>query len=149
LFVVIWKMSINGWIVFKYVSSSILLLTFLLLNIQLISYSILMGQLFNSFHRLFLLTILIWITMSILAFKEFNGIYQFILCLNPYFSLIYVFRHLFLYERSMTNVNLYKRLYLWSPILSNILLIIFFSIPMYWIFLWYFEKLFPGLKIFL
>jgi len=104
-----------------------------------------MGQLFNSFHRLFLLTILIWITMSILAFKEFNGISQFILCLNPYFSLIYVFRHLFVSERSMTNIILNKRLYRWSPILSNIFIIIFLSIVIYWIFIWYFEKIYPGL----
>ncbi len=137
-------MSINGWIVFKYVSSSILLLTFSLLNAQLISYSILMGQLFNSFTRLFILTIISWITMTILGFKEFDGISEFVLCLNPYFSLIYVFRHLFLYERSMSNVNLYKKLYRWSPALSNIFLIIFLSIPIYWILIWYFEKISPG-----
>ncbi len=138
-------MSINGWIVFKYVSTSILLLTFFILNIQLISYSILMTQLFNSFTRLFLLTILIWLIMIILSFKELNEIFQFILCLNPYFSFIYVFRHLFVYERSMTNIILNKRLYRWSPILSNIFLIIFLSIVIYWIFIWYFEKIYPGL----
>jgi len=103
-----------------------------------------MGQLFNSFTRLFILTIISWITMTILGFKEFDGISQFVLCLNPYFSLIYVFRHLFLYERSMNNVNLYKKLYRWSPALSNIFLIIFLSIPIYWILIWYFEKISPG-----
>jgi hypothetical protein len=104
-----------------------------------------MTQLFNSFTRLFLLTILIWLIMIILSFKELNEIFQFILCLNPYFSFIYVFRHLFVYERSMTNIILNKRLYRWSPILSNIFLIIFLSIVIYWIFIWYFEKIYPGL----
>ncbi|CAF1436607.1 unnamed protein product, partial [Rotaria sordida] len=141
---VIWKMSIGGWIVFEYVSSSILLFLFIVLNIQLISYSILMGQLFNSFTRLFLLTIIIWIIMNTLAYKEFHQIYQIILCLNPYFSLIYILRHLFINERTMTHVNLNKKLYRWSPILLNLLVFIFLSIPFYWILIWYFEKVFPG-----
>jgi len=137
-------MSINGWIIFKYMSTSILFLTFILLNIQLISYSILMGQLFNSFSYLFVLTILIWLIMIILSFKQLNEILILILCLNPYFSFIYLFRYLFIYERSMNNIILNKRLYLSSPTLLNIYLIIFLSILIYWIFIWYFQNIYPG-----
>jgi len=137
-------MSINGWIIFKYMSTSILFLTFILLNIQLISYSILMGQLFNSFSYLFLLTILIWLIMIILSLKQLNEILILILCLNPYFSFIYLFRYLFIYERSMNNIILNKRLYLSSPTLLNIYLIIFLSILIYWIFIWYFQNIYPG-----
>jgi len=121
-----------------------LLLTFTLLNIQLISFSILMGQFFHSITRSFIILTINWMIMNILSFQQFDGIYLFILCLNPYFSFIYLFRHLFLYERSMTSIDLFKKLYSWTPLLSNIFLIQFISIPFYWILIWYWENLFPG-----
>ncbi|CAF2158208.1 unnamed protein product [Rotaria magnacalcarata] len=140
----LWKISIGGWTIFEYVSSEILISFFTLINFQLISYSILMGQLFESFSRLFIKTIIIWVIMNILSFRELNQIYQIILCLNPYFSFIFILRHLFIYERSMNYVHLNRKLYRWSPNLFHLFLIIFLSIPFYWIFIWYFEKIFPG-----
>jgi hypothetical protein len=137
-------MSIGGWIVFEHVSTSIIFLTFLLLNIQLISYSILMGQLFNSFVNLFVLTIIIWLSMNIIALKNLGGKCQLILCLNPFFSLIYLLRYLFLHERTMLNVNFSRRLYLWTPIFGHIFFLIIISIPIYWILIWYIEKVSPG-----
>jgi hypothetical protein len=121
-----------------------LLLTFTLINIQLISFSMLMGQFFHSITRSFIILTINWVIMNILSFQQFDGIYLFILCLNPYFSFIYLFRHLFLYERSMTSIDLFKKLYSWTPLLSNIFLIQFISIPFYWILIWYWENLFPG-----
>ncbi|CAF1266993.1 unnamed protein product [Rotaria sp. Silwood1] len=144
IFKVIWKMSIYGWIVFEYVSSLILFLLFMILNIQLISYSILMGQLFNSFTRLFFITIIQWIIIFILLYENLSYIYQIILCINPFFSLIYILRYLFQYERTMIYVNLNKKLYRWTPFLSIILLFIILSIHFYWFLIWYFEKIFPG-----
>lgn len=141
---VLWKISINEWIVFKYVSTSILLFSFLIINLQLISYSILMGQLFNNFNYLFIKTIIICIIMNVLGLKTLNELYQIILCINPFFSFIFIFRHLFIYERSMNYVYLNKKLYCWSPILANSIIIIILSIPLYWILIWYFEKIFPG-----
>jgi hypothetical protein len=138
---VLWKIRIGGWIVFEYVSSWILLLSLTLLNIQLISYSILMGQLFNSFSKLFVMSIIKLIVLLILSFNNFNEI---IFCLNPYFSLIYILRYLFLNERSMINVGLNKRLYVWSPSLVNVYVMIIVSILMFWILIWYFEKINPG-----
>ncbi|CAF3536975.1 unnamed protein product [Rotaria sp. Silwood1] len=144
IFKVIWKMSIYGWIVFEYVSSLILFLLFMILNIQLISYSILMGQLFNSFTRLFFITIIQWIIIFILLYENLSYIYQIILCINPFFSLIYILRYLFQYERTMIYVNLNKKLYRWTPFLSIILLFIILSIHFCWFLIWYFEKIFPG-----
>ena len=138
-------MSILGWIVFEYVSSTKLLFAFLLFNVQFITYSILICQLFDSFDRLFVLTIFIWMFMTILSYQDFAEIYYLILSLNPHFCLLYVLRHFFLWERSMRNVNLEERLSRWSPILSKIFMEIIITIPLVWILIWYLEKLYPGM----
>lgn len=137
-------MSIGGWIVFEYVSTSRLLFVFIILNIQLISYSIFVSKLFNSFTHLFLLTILIWIIINILSYKHFDKIYKIILFLNPHFSLINILKNIFIHERSMNDIYLNKILYHELPLFYEILLIILFSIPIYWIFIWYIEQISPG-----
>ena len=147
-FKVLLKTSIFGWIIFEYVSSVRLFVVFLLFNVQLISYAIFICQLFDSFSRLFVLTIFIWMSMTILSYEDFTDIYYLILSLNPHFCLLYVLRHLFLCERSMRQVNWQERLSRWSPILSNIFLEIIVTIPFFWIFIWYLEKLYPGLMKF-
>ncbi|CAF1387951.1 unnamed protein product [Rotaria sp. Silwood1] len=144
LFKVLWKMSLNGWIIFEYVSYKTLLFVFIILNIRLISYSILMGQLFNSFTRLFILKIILWIILLIRFNENLSYKYEIILCINPYNSLIYILRYLFQYERTMIYVNLNKKLYQSTTFLSMIYFIIIIFSHIYWILIWYFEKIYPG-----
>ncbi|CAF4478052.1 unnamed protein product [Rotaria sp. Silwood2] len=103
-----------------------------------------MAQLFNSFTRLFLLSIIKWFILLRLYYENLSYIYQIILCFNPYYSLIYILRYLFHYERTMICLNLNKKLYQFLPSLSIIFIIIILSIYIYWILIWYFEKIYPG-----
>jgi len=138
---ILFKISLNNWIIFKSMSSLILLITFSLLNLQLISYSILIGRLFN--HS-FLINIFSFIFFVIISFKEFNQILFF---LNPYYSFIYLFRYLFLYERSMMDIH--HKLFQWTPSLFKIYFIQIISIIIYWILIWYFDQIYPGLEFIL
>ncbi|UJR24690.1 hypothetical protein I4U23_006063 [Adineta vaga] len=144
LITITWKLSINGWIIFKYVSAPILLFILTILNIQMISFSILMGQLFNSMSRLFFFIIILWIVMNILAFQNLDLTIQFILCLNPYYSLLCVLRNVFLFERAKKNVTFFQELYSCTPSIGNLIFYITLSILFSWIFIWYWEKVYPG-----
>lgn len=107
-----------------------------------------MGQLFKSFNNLFIITIFLYVILNILSFKNLNEIQQLILCLNPFSCLIIIFRYLFLIERSMFDLDLNKKYFLWTPILSQLLFICFLSSIFYWVLIWYFEQIFPGLSFF-
>ena len=147
-FKVLLKTSIFDWIIFEYVSSVSLFVVFLLFNVQLISYAIFICQLFDSFSRLFVLTIFIWMSMTILSYEDFADISYLILSLNRHFCLVNVVRHLFLCEWSMRQLNWQEGFSRWSPILSNIFLQIIVTMPFFWILIWYLEELYPGLMKF-
>ncbi len=143
---VLLKSSINGWIIFECISSLILYITYSLINIQLISYSILIGQLFNSSSRFFLLNLILFVLFTIISFKELDENVQLLFCLNPYYSYLCLTRYLFIYERSMMkSLNVNEKYFQWIPSLFNIYLIQSISILIYWILIWYFDKIYPGL----
>ena len=140
----VWKTSIYGWIVFNYVSAPMLLFICTVLNMQLISFSILIGQLFHSMSRLFFFVIILWIVMNVLAFQRLDVSLQVFLCFNPYYSLLCVLRNVFLFERSRKNVFFSDTLYSYIPSMSSLIGNIFLSIIVSWTFIWYWEKINPG-----
>lgn len=94
--------------------------------------------------RLFFFVIILWIVMSVLAFQSLDTSLQVFLCLNPYYSLLCVFRNVFLFERSKKNVFFSDTLYSYTPTMSSLIWNIFLSIMVSWIFIWYWEKIYPG-----
>ena len=144
--IVLMKMSINGWIIFKYISFEIILTTFLLLNIQMISYSILMGILFVSSIRYLIINVIIIILIVKLSYEELNGINQIICLLNPFYCFIYLFRYLFLIDRSKIRSNkISLKIFEWTRSLIDIYFHQILSIIVNWILIWYLDKLSPGL----
>lgn len=101
-----------------------------------------MGELFKSFTKLFIKTIIIWIIMILLSNNKLKEYIEIILCLNPYYSLIYILRYLFIYERSMNYVYLNNNIYSSSINLFHLFIIILLSIYFYWIFIFYKDKIY-------
>ena len=67
-----------------------------------------------------------------------------ILCLNPFYCYLMISRQLFVIERSMMK-DLNVQVVEWKGSLSLYNSIQIISIILYWIFIWYFDQIYPGL----
>ena len=104
-----------------------------------------MGLIFSSFSTYFIINLLISLLLIKLSFKQFDGVLEYLCCFNPYFSYLYVIRHLYLYERSMIlSLSLRMKVYQWTNPLINVYGSVMTSIVIYWIFIWYIDKINPG-----
>lgn len=146
---VLWKSSFNGWITFEYIGVEILLITLILLNIQLICYSILMGICFQSSSRCLIVNLIVCLLMLRMSLKELNGLNEYLCCFNPYFTYLYLIRHLFVYERTMIkSFDISTRVYQWTNPLLTYYIYMISWILIYWFVLWYLDKINPGKNCF-
>ena len=132
------KMKWNDWIIFESISLKVLLLSVTLLNVQLIVYSIFTSQLFVDYSHLFVLNVFVYMLMNVCSTNSW------ICYLNPYFSLINLFRILFVLERSRMEVNLLVNQFEMLPRLMTIYVLIMISIVIYSLLIWYLDKVNPG-----
>ena len=139
-------MSIGGWILFSRVSIVYLLLPLLLVKIQLISFSMLAGQMFPSLSVGFICLNVLWIVINVLHWQCLLLVrsLQLLLCLHPFYSLLHLLRYFFLHERAIIDIRFTDPLYQWTLTLRQILSVVTLSIVLHWILIWYLEKLYPG-----
>jgi ABC-type multidrug transport system fused ATPase/permease subunit len=143
----LWTTPIGGWTVFKHVPSTLLFGSLLLVQLQLVSFSICIGQMFVSSTRAFVFTLLLWLITHALLFRHSDGehlVMELSFCATPFFALVYVLRLLFLSDRSMRDVHVSRTLYSWTPSLAHLFASITASIGVYWLLVWLCETRLRG-----
>ncbi|CAF0751595.1 unnamed protein product [Didymodactylos carnosus] len=144
----LWKIPINKTYgsLFSNVSLIYIILTFVFLSIQITSYAIFFAQLFNSFTTTFIFSIIIFIIMMTLGYigSHLPVLLSYLLCMNPFYSTIFILTHQYLFERAYVNITLFKPLYKQAPRIGLCWLSIIMSIGFYWFLVWYVEKIMPG-----
>ena len=144
---VLWKISLAGWIVFLSVPCWLLIFSLFICQIHLLSFTVLLGQVFSSFSRSFVFSLLCWLSSLFLFFSSLPGeslLLDLFVCLSPFSSLFNVLRLLFLSERAQFVPSLSLPLYSSFPSLSQLFVRQLFVILLFWTLTWYIEKIHPG-----
>ncbi|UJR08715.1 hypothetical protein I4U23_012972 [Adineta vaga] len=132
---------------FLNVNFGFLFLSYFIYSLQLISFCILIAQLFDRNVRAELTIFFIYVLSSSIYSNVIywpKGIQYLLIFLIPHFAQYSLFQQAVLNEFAKRDISLFQEIYRGVPSYFCVLIIMMFSCAFYWLLSWYFEKIYPG-----
>ncbi|CAF4318595.1 unnamed protein product, partial [Rotaria sp. Silwood2] len=148
LLCIVYKLKLKPDAFFNTVNFGILILGYLIYDLQLISFCIMNVQLFDKNVRAILGTFLIYV-VSLIVFPYSivwpTAIQYVLIFFSPYIAAHSLFQQAILHDLAKINVSVFRTIYRNVPMYFPTLIIMIASCIFYWALSWYLEKVFPGI----
>ncbi|CAF3715850.1 unnamed protein product [Rotaria sp. Silwood1] len=142
---IVLKQKPNGY--FLTVNFHILFLGYLIFSLQLISFCIMIAQLFDKNVRAQLTIFVIYLlSLKIYSYTIFwpTTIQYLLIFFCPHIAGYSLFQQAVLHDLAEKDISLFQSIYRYVPIYFSTLIIMICSCIFYWLLSWYFEKVFPS-----